>query len=587
MRRIKNLVFALVALLCLASCGSSPSEMKYLAVQLVGSDMWSIVNVESGEIVLKDEFKNQPSLIVDDIFYVENGEGKYDYYNVNDAKKPINKTSYLEASVFSGGYALAVEEGKCISVINTDGKVETLLPASIKACGVFRQGIATVIYSDEKIGFIKPNGKELIDKKYDAVCAEFNDGLAVVGKKGADTIQKYIVIDESGKELFSKNASEYKGVCSVGDGIVVMRKADKCEMLDKEGKKIAELGEAYLTDPVRDGLAVYTDGESYGLKDKKGEVVMRAKYQQLTYNAPVAALYDVPQLYTAEKNDKYGIVDKDDNEVIPFDYEVALPLTDERFLVGERKSVSIQDKEKKDVSKDNFKSVSSVACLFVRSNYFDAEGIAKNYAAHISGAAFFGVKAGETFAKYTSQASSPESCEYRSSIDFYEDGYKVTLFFDANLAIGTPRYSTYTDWWGETSRYQSGYDYSYNESARVKGAVVELSVSEYAVDSESRFVKALESELKKAGFTQASPGILKHKSGAGVTIGYSGGTINICYAFNVKDIAQAAERKDRKAKTDVESSSSSSSAFEDYADSACDTACVAYDCDSAAVDSVW
>lgn len=574
MKRFKHILFALLALLCMASCSDSTSEMKYLAVQLVGSDMWSIVDLESGEIVLKDEFKNQPSLIVDNVFYVENGDGKYDYYNVANPKKPINTTSYLTASIFSDGYALAVEEGKSISVITPDGKVKANLPASVKRASIFHQGVATVVYNDGKCGFIKPDGTPYFEKKYDGVLFGFNDGMAVVTKGNADSIQKYIVIDDSGNELFTKDASEVSDVRSVGDGVVVMVKGEKVLMFDKSGKRIGDLGKPGTVNGfvVKDGMAVYYDGSSYGLKNTKDEVVVRAKYENLE---PVVfrGIFKVPQLYVGKKNDKQGIIDAEGNDVLPFEYEGAAVLTEDRFLLGEVKSFSLQDKEKKDVCKENFKDASFSGEVMVESNYFDAEGIAKNYAAHIAGAAFFGIKAGDTFAKYKDEAPSPEMCEYKNNLTHYEDGYSVTLFFDSPLAVSSPRYSTYTNWWGETEEVQTGYDYSYNDAARVQGGIVSFSVTDYALNSEERFVKALEEELKKVGFKQSSPGILKHKSGAGVTIGYEHGTIVITYAFNAGTIQQAATRKPRKDKNDTGGEAESSNPFGEE-DVACDSACV-------------
>ncbi len=588
MKKIKHLFFAFLALLCLASCSDSASEMRYLAVQLVGSDMWSIVDVESGEIVLKDEFKNQPSLIVDDVFYVENGDGKYDYYNVADPKKPINKTPYLQASIFSEGYALAVEEGKGITVITPDGKEKAQLPTSIKRASYFHQGVAVAAYSNEKYGFIKPDGEPYIDKEYDGIECEFNDGMAVVSKKSADSIQKYIVIDKSGKELFTKDASEVSGVRCVSEGIVVMVKGEKVVMFDKEGKKVGDLGKPYFNNGAinKDGIAVYYDGESYGLKNKKDEVVVRAKFQNL-YPYFFAGLYKSVPLYVAKKNDKYGIIDVEGNELAPFEFEDATVLTESRFLLGEKENLSLQDNEKKDVCKENFKRVSTSGNASVESNYFDAEGVAKNYAAHIAGATFFGVKAGDTFAKYKADAPSAESCEYVSEITRYEEGYQVKVFFDASLAVSSPRYSTYTDWWGDTHSYQTGYDYSYNDAARVQGCCVALDVTEYAVNSEERFVKALETQLAKAGFKQSSPGILKHKSGAGVTIGYENGTIVVLYAFNANDIKQAATRKPRKDKSETSQGGDSSSPFGGDDDSVADSCCVdSTVADFAACDSI-
>ena len=45
------------------SKGDTEIEYDYLPVKLVGSDMWSILNVKTGELLYKDEFKNRPSPI--------------------------------------------------------------------------------------------------------------------------------------------------------------------------------------------------------------------------------------------------------------------------------------------------------------------------------------------------------------------------------------------------------------------------------------------------------------------------------------------------------------------------------------------
>ena len=128
--------------------------------------------------------------------------------------------------------------------------------------------------------------------------------------------------------------------------------------------------------------------------------------------------------------------------------------------------------------------------------------------------------------------------------------------------------------------YQTGYDYSYNDAVRIKAGLVTLSVTDYALNSEERFVKALESELKKAGFKQSSPGILKHNSGAAVTIGYEHGIISVTYVFNAKDLKEAAGRKPRKDKNDVgEVTDSSAPSFDEVE---CDSAVEDY----APVDSV-
>ena len=58
---------AVLAMVMFTSCGDG-GQMRYVAVRLADSDLWSIVDVNTGEILYKDEFKNQPSVIVNGKF---------------------------------------------------------------------------------------------------------------------------------------------------------------------------------------------------------------------------------------------------------------------------------------------------------------------------------------------------------------------------------------------------------------------------------------------------------------------------------------------------------------------------------------
>jgi hypothetical protein len=62
-------------------------------------------------------------------------------------------------------------------------------------------------------------------------------------------------------------------------------------------------------------LSVYKDGEKYGFKDKEGNVVIPAKYE----NAKASPIFAVP----VKLNGKWGFIDKTGKEVIPFKYEDA------------------------------------------------------------------------------------------------------------------------------------------------------------------------------------------------------------------------------------------------------------------------
>ena len=55
---IISLSFCLIGM-AVASCGNSSH---YIAAQLEGSDLWSIVDLNTGEVIHKDKFKNKPHI---------------------------------------------------------------------------------------------------------------------------------------------------------------------------------------------------------------------------------------------------------------------------------------------------------------------------------------------------------------------------------------------------------------------------------------------------------------------------------------------------------------------------------------------
>ena len=204
---VRCLKFFLLSLLAVmtVSCSNEDEniEYEYLPVKLVGSDTWSILNVKTGEVVFRDEFKNKPSAIYHDVFFVKNDKGTFDYYSVKDVKKPLNKTSYYMAIDFVGSDIVpATLPGKQITLINTKCEEVAVLDKSIERCGRFKGGLAPFMDDADKWGFLDKKGNIVIKAKYDDV-SWFNDGVAVCATKDvASDVTTYYAVDTDGKELF-------------------------------------------------------------------------------------------------------------------------------------------------------------------------------------------------------------------------------------------------------------------------------------------------------------------------------------------------------------------------------------------------
>ena len=241
---VRSAIVAIIAIISLTSCSSNENETRYVAAKLVDSDMWSIVDLKTGEVIHKDEFKSQPSIIVNDKFCVKNESGLYDYFSVENVTKPINSESFLYATAFNeNDIALAVLKGKGISIINGKCEIIANLDNSIVEAKCFSNGLSVVRNDDDKLGYINEKGEVAIKPVYDVASAFSADGLAIVGKEINDSTKKYFAIDNQGKELFSFSSNEYQDFGSFQEGFLpVQRDNDEVVILDKTGKKQYSIG---------------------------------------------------------------------------------------------------------------------------------------------------------------------------------------------------------------------------------------------------------------------------------------------------------------------------------------------------------
>lgn len=546
---------AVLAMVMFTSCGDG-GQMRYVAVRLADSDLWSIVDVNTGEILYKDEFKNQPSVIVNGKFCIENESGLWDYYSIDNVKQPINKESYLLASSFSDDdVALVVKKGEPISVINGSCEIVATLDNKIVSASEFENGMAIVVTEDNKIGYVDKNGKVVIKPSYDVGGYFSKDGIAIVGKAANDSVMKYAAIDKSGKELFSFTSSDYSGYGMFHNGHIVVKKERNGEaiLLDKQGKKVMSLGKWKGDIPSNlglfDDIIIFKDGDLLGLKNSNGDIVIRAKYDVLMkpeYN---------DGYFVAQKDDKSGIIDKDDNEIIPFEYEYLRFINENTLLAVEEENkpftfINIKGEE---VSQNNFIELSSSTGSYINSNYFNAENEADKIMAYITDTSFFNTKKEMTLADFKDKIKgSAYSNKDKKSIDDdgYNSPYAFEYMFDRNLA--SDRYE-YVNYWGYTYRTNAGAAFNYNAKLTSVVAFRKNSLTFFQPGAEDNLAKAFDAKIQKAGFKpyeKKSHYFINEKAGTLVALGYGEGNVFIIYVYNPEYVTYDIPRESRKSDSD-------------------------------------
>lgn len=541
---------AFFAISMLSSCKSDESKTRYVAAKLVDSDMWSIVDLKTGDIIHKDEFKSQPSIIVNDKFCVKNANGLYDYFSVQNVTKPINTESFLYASAFNeNDIALAVLKGKGISIINGKCEVVSNLDNSIISANDFSNGYSIVTNDEYKKGYINEKGEIIIKPIYDKASSFSPDGLTIVGKEVNDSITKYFVIDTKGKEFFSFSSNEYKEFGTfIGGYFPVQKENDEVVILDKTGKKHCSIGKwkGYIPDWLGfyDDVIVFKDAESFGLKNGKGEIVIRAKYDELI---PLPMIDK--NIYLAKKQDKYGIIDKDDKVIIPFDYSILGYLNKDILFVGEGKTFSFMNKELKDVGHNNYTNLSFMTGSSIHSNYFNADKEARKIISNITDSRFFKTKKGMMLRDFKDKLSGYKYADMNeTSLRDYDYPFSYLYAFDQHLS--SQRYEYIYGYSFPTSP-----EYNYNANLAVVFAI-NSTYSNFQPGSEESLAKAFDSQIQKKGFKPVvgKPNWFENDKGMAVALAYEDGTVSVMCAYLPRYMSLEAKRIPRKesSKNDIQ-----------------------------------
>jgi len=539
------------------------AKLKYVAYKKNDDDRWGIIDIQTGKIVLENEWQNMPVIIGYDIVKVSNKDDKFELYKI--AEKPLRiGDEYKNAGDYSEGLIPVAKENQYITFLDTEGKevlkVKELEGKLVESVGVFSEGLARFKNEDGKWGFFDKSGKVVIKARYKSV-SDFAEGIARVEEEtSADNVTatapstmstdaprsfegglppapaveaprpvqaplpmgarapsqefrspvskiKKGFIDRAGKEAIKLTPGIhyqdiYEGMIPFtdDDGKTYGFMNAKGEKVIKPSKDFRSVGQ------FNDGYAAFYDGDKWGIVNKKGETVVRAKYD--------FALASSGRIYIKDKN-KVGFLDYEGKEIIKPQYDAGLPFIGERALVKDGNKFIIIDKKGNQIGKIDFKYVDGESTLSrvhnsnqkptVESDFFDANAVADMIIQKLSRKEINGIKNGMTLGTVMK--------DYRISED--------SLSQYGNTAIGEPiqRLSKYADVVPEfrfdtnvkepiKQRQAYGYyvyenivGYRPNYSAKVDAVSYNIRFyNSNAMRKSAEIFKALNSKFEKAGF---------------------------------------------------------------------------------------
>lgn len=510
------------------SCTKNDDDnIDLIPVKLSKNGNWSMMN-KKGEIVYQDEFKNAPTLAINGVFSVEEGDF-YTLYKMGDKKPEVVKgcDKLKSVGMMEDGLIPVTPENERISVIDSNGKKKfTLNPIKnqeVVAChATFSDGLLAVEIEDGKCGYVDKSGKVVISPKYNDV-APFDEGLALVGKTDADTIgakETFYVINKKGEEVF-KLKEDYEPVTSqFVNGRIIVRNEDTYYVFDKKGEKTKLSSKIKAIDDCNEDYIIFRNDEGqFGLMDYKGETIIRAKYQNL--------LFADGDEFIAQRDGDDGeivLIDKKGEVKKTIDYKEVRYIKSFGYMVKEGSTYTLLDDGLKPKTKEEIYeyNLATAPSFLVETDYFDVVGVAKKLISMI-GADGIGKYKFDMSASQIMNGKEPREYTYSSEVQL--DDLNVSGFrYDINVQAAFN--ATLADYSYDYSSYESRY--YWNPASRLAGFMLNLSTQ--AEWGEKGF-NAISSALKDAGYKLAKKGTADSNSYAAV---YTKGSIAVYFTSPAK-----------------------------------------------------
>ncbi len=488
-------VFALSSVLAfsLTNCGSSNGDslemMEYIPVKTEQDGKWGMLGKDN-KVYLEDEFKNEPSAVINGIFSVEEENG-YTLYKF-DKKKPTpikNGEDLISAGYCQDGLIPVAYKHSRITIINNSGdKKAELLPVKgkeiVESHPAYQEGMLAVKTEDNLWGFVDTKGSPIVAPKYNYVM-DYSDGVAIVTTEKDDKTT-YTAINKKGEKLFDFKSS-YTPMGSFRYGKVFANDGnDHVIILDKKGE-VSKLNSkvAYVRDWNEKNIVFVNSEGNCGVIDYNGEILVRAKYKDIQL-LPTGNFLVLEDDEASIMNHKGDVVKKIDDAK-----EGAAALGEFGIFARDGKLYQLYNNNGEIVKNAEFTNYGLNKSLSYRisSDYFNMEGMAQKVAELISDN---GVGKYKLNANPSTMFSNPYDHRYSELERFDEltiEGFKYSIkvlgYFSSSIAISD--YDSY---------YYSS-NYKWNPDSKLESLLI---LVEAESDLGSEAVTTIAKVLSSKGF---------------------------------------------------------------------------------------
>lgn len=503
MKILSRIALTAFAVLLLTACSGNDStyqyKTQYLPIQLVGSEKWSILDVNTGEVVAKDAFDNAPSPIVADMFYVMNAEGSFDYYDVSAPTQPVAGHFGSVTSFSDDGIAVCSRVGGALCVIDRKGQVVKELPKEVSQCSMFARGMAAFQNDNGLWGFINVSGDTIVPALYSSVNPFLYEDYALVisNNQASDSAVDFTVIDKSGKVMYTKSSQEYQPVQPYFiNGVLPVVKGDTLVCLNEDGKEVAS--------PIEDRENISKGGYADFSRTPSGD-------------------------YIVVKGKKYGMVDKNNQILIPIEHDNLIDINGERLIAVDGDTFHIIDRAGKAVGSVKFANAHiSEDSPYATRGFIDTDLAAASLMMMFDETSACGADAKTTLMDMNGLLG-PDARMYAGSntLIMPQGPYIIQYVFNNEVATANA---------DSTSA-------SFNYDAYVDRVIMTLNLKHCPPNTEEAIVKKVENRLGTKGFVLARDGIFCSDYLTALTLGYENGILSAIYYMHFNESVPQNKKK--------------------------------------------
>lgn len=495
MKILSRIALAAVAAVLLTACGGNETtyqyKTQYLPVQLVGSEKWSILDVTSGEVVAKDAFEEAPSPIVAGMFHVMNSEGSYDYYDVTAPTTPVAGHFGSVTAFSDDGVAVCSSVGGPLCVIDRKGQVIKELPKDVAQCSMFARGMAAFQNDNGMWGYLNASGDTIVPAVYSSAnLFLYNDLAVVIGpQQEGDSVVSFTVIDKNGNVKFTASSGEYQPVQPYYiNGVMPAVKGDSLVCLDGNGKEVPN--------PIDDKAEVEKGGYADFSRTPSGD-------------------------YIVFKGKKTGMVDKNNKELVPIEYDNLIDINGERLIAIKDNVCHIIDRQGKAVGTAQFSNAHVTEdSPYATRGFIDPSLAAASLMMMFDETSCCGADAKTTLMDMNGMVSTDARLYAGSNSLILPQGpYIIQYVFDREVATMNA---------DSTAA-------SFNYDARVDRVIISSNLNHCPATTEESIIKTVESHLGTKGFVFARDGIFCSDYLTALTMGYDKGIMNTTYYMHFNE----------------------------------------------------